>query len=409
MRSDALLLRLFDWCLGGGRGPGLGRERFPANGSRLSGRVGWLLGLWRQGRLRKMEGWLRFISPEASLAPTAPRRIVELSLAVGLVGVAMLSGAPVFADLLSSTVSRGPVEVSVRLEPKDAVIGDAIHLEVEALAADGVELLMPEFGEALERFLILDFVPSESVTADGRNRSLQRYTLEPPNSGEHSIPPLLIEFVDRRPGAKAAPEGADAYEVLTERLDFTVQSVLPENAGNDLRPMPGRLSPLGARKLSLWLAIGVAGILLVAAAFAFRAWSAREVERRQRSAHQIACAELDELLQWESHPTGDAIEGFYVKLSGIIRRYLEDRFNLRSPELTTEEFLSVASRSPDLNPGLRGLLGDFLTRADLVKFAGLLPSAEEIDESVSAARRFLEETRESDGSSTASGFEERAA
>ncbi len=341
-----------------------------------------------------------------------PRRIGAHGLAAGMVVAALLASAPVLADVISNSVSRGPVEVFVRLEPSAPVIGDAIHLEVEALAADGVELLMPEFGEALERFLILDFVPSESVAADGRNRALQRYTLEPPNSGEHSIPPLLIEFVDRRPGAKAAPEGADAYEVLTERLDFTVQSVLPENAGNDLRPMPGRLSPLGVRKFSLWLAIGVAASLLAAAAFAYWAWSAREWVRRQRSAHQIASAELDELLKWESHPTGDAIEGFYVKLSGIIRRYLEDRFDLRSPELTTEEFLSVASRSPDLSSGLRSLLGDFLTRADLVKFAGLLPSAEEIDESVSAARRFLEQTRDPNDATSgsgASGFEERAA
>jgi hypothetical protein len=271
---------------------------------------------------------------------------------------------------------------------------------------------MPEFGEALDRFLILDFAPSESVASDGRNRALQRYTLEPPNSGEHSIPPLLIEFVDRRPGAKAAPEGADAYEVLSERIDFAVESVVPESAGDDLRPMPGRLSRLGAKEVSLWLAVGTALLLLAAAPFAYRAWSARELARRQRSAYQIASTELEALLQWESHPIGDAIEGFYVKLSGIIRRYLEDRFNLRSPELTTEEFLTVASRSPDLSLGLRDLLGDFLTRADLVKFAGLLPNADEIDESVSAARRFLEETRGSEGESSGSEFpgaEERAA
>lgn len=342
------------------------------------------------------------------LAPTAPRRIVGLSLAAGLVITALLSNFPAFAELLSSRVSRGPVEVFVRLEPKDPLIGDAIHLEIEALAPDGVELLMPEFGEALDRFLILDFAPTESVAADGRNRSLQRYTLEPPNSGEHSIPPLLVEFVDHRPGARAAPEGADAYEVLTERMDFTVQSVLPENAGDHLRPMPGRLSPLTAREFPRWLTIGIAAILLaVAALFAYRAWLARELERRHRSAYQIASADLDALLQWQSHPAGDAIAAFYVKLSGIIRRYLEDRFNLRSPELTTEEFLSVASRSPDLSSALRSLLADFLKRADLVKFAGLLPGQDEIDESVGAAQRFLEETRHPDDSPMASGFEER--
>ncbi len=329
----------------------------------------------------------------------------------GVIAIAaLLATWSAIAESLESHATRGPVEVFVRLEPKDPLIGDPIHLEVEALAEDGVELLMPEFGEALDRFLILDFAPSESIAGDGRFRSLQRYTLEPPNSGDHSIPPLLIEFVDRRPGAKAAPEGADAYELLTERMDFSVQSVLPENAGNDLRPMPGRLSPLGVHGLSLWLAVGVAALVLaLAAPFVYRAWEAREVARRQRSAYQVASADLEDLLQWQAHPSGNEIEKFYVRLSGIIRRYLEDRFDLRSPELTTEEFLALASRSPDLNPGLRSLLGDFLTRADLVKFAGFQPSPDEIDESVHSARRFLEETRDADDFSQARVPEERAA
>ena len=334
------------------------------------------------------------------------KRLLSLLAALAFLCL-VVSGAA--AEMIERTVSRGPVEVFVRLEPSDPLIGDPILLQVEALAEDGVEVLMPEFGEALDRFLILDFAPSDSVASDGRNRLLQRYTLEPPSSGEHSIPPLLVEFVDRRPGAKPAPEGADAYEVLTERVDFTVQSVVPENAGDDLRPMPGRLSPLGFYGTSPWVIIGVVLLLLlVAAPFIYRGWVAREITRRQRSAYEVATSELAELLQWESHPTGDRIAAFYVSISGIVRRYLEDRFNLRSPELTTEEFLAIASRSPDLSAQLRDLLGDFLKQADLVKFAGVVPGPEQIDESVTAAQRFLEETRSADDASGVATSMERA-
>lgn len=334
-------------------------------------------------------------------------------ISVGFFTVALLAlcrPSPALAESLERRVTRGPVDVIVRLEPKDPLIGDPIHLEIEALAPDGVELLMPEFGEALDRFLILDFAPEESIAADGRSRTLQRYTLEPPRSGEHSIPPLLIEFVDRRPGSKPAPEGADAYEVLTERIDFTVRSVVPQNAGNDLRPMPGRLRSFRIFGLPTWLVISlVVALLIIALPLAFRAFLARGAKRRRRSAYQIASAELEELLQWESHPSGSMIQEFYIKLSGIVRRYLENRFNLRSPELTTEEFLVLASRSPDLSSALRSLLSDFLKRADLVKFAGLMPTQEEIDESIRAARLFLEQTRNPDESPNAPRFEERAA
>ena len=83
----------------------------------------------------------------------------------------------------------------------------------------------------------------------------------------------------------------------------------------------------------------------------------------------------------------------FVDLSGIVRRYLEDRFELRSPELTTEEFLDVVRESPDLGREHQRLLGEFLERADLVKFAHFVPDAGQIEDSIAAARRFLDDTR----------------
>lgn len=332
-------------------------------------------------------------------------RVREQAALVALGWMMLLAGSA-SAELIERTSSRGPVEATVRLEPAAPVIGDPIHLEIEVLAADGVEVLMPEFGEALDRFLILDFAPSEDVAADGRSRFIQRYNLEPPRSGDHSVPPLLVEFVDRRAGSKPAPDGADAYEVLTERIDFNVQSVLPENAGNALRPLPGRLRDRGVAGVPYWVIATVAVVALLAGLpLAWRYWQAREVARRKRSAYEIARGELDELLQWERHPDRDQIEDFYVKLSGIVRRYLENRFDLRSPELTTEEFLVVASRSPDLTPEWRDRLGEFLKQADLVKFAGVVPGEGEIEESIEAARRFLEDTRTPDDPREAPRFE----
>ena len=64
--------------------------------------------------------------------------------------------------------ARGPVEVFVRLTPEAPLIGDLLDLEIEARAEEGVELLMPEFGEALDRFLILDFSSREDVDPEGR-------------------------------------------------------------------------------------------------------------------------------------------------------------------------------------------------------------------------------------------------
>ena len=299
-------------------------------------------------------------------------------------------------EALEQRSRRGPVEAVVRITPSAPVIGDALIFEIEVTAELGVELLMPEFGEALDRFAIVDFAPHERIDESGRTIATQRYTLQSSRSGTQAIPPILIEFVDRRPGRDPAPAGADAYELLTERLEFDVASALPEDAPQTLKAALGDLPPLKppAPPARPFVLAGL-GLAAAAAPFALRAWQKRRALRRQRSAHEIARAALDELL-YGSRPNDAAqMDRFFVELSRIVRAYLEDRFRLHSPELTTEEFLGVMSGSPDLSRDHQQLLQTFLARADLVKFAHHVPEASDVEDSIRAARRFLEETRES--------------
>ena len=76
--------------------------------------------------------------------------------------------------------------------------------------------------------------------------------------------------------------------------------------------------------------------------------------------------------------------------------------SLRSPELTTEEFLGEMGRSPDLARGHQQLLRAFLEQADLVKFAAHVPSGDDLSAQIQAAEAFLEETREPGSSMEAS-------
>ncbi len=299
------------------------------------------------------------------------------------------------APVSERRTKRGPVEAIVRIAPAAPRIGDPLTFEIEVVAEPGVELLMPEFGEALDRFKIVDFAPSEHIDDAGRTRALQRYTLDTHRSGVQSLPPILIEFVDRRPGQDPAPEGEDAYELLTERFEFEVSSQLPEGAALELEPALGALAPLAPPSPPLWpWALAALAIAAAAAPFAYRAWRARRSRARRRSAYEISRADLDDLLYGRRPSDAAQMDAFFVELSRLVRRYLEDRFQIHSPELTTEEFLVVMADSPDLSRDHQQLLRSVLGRADLVKFAHVLPDASGVEESVQTARRFLEETRE---------------
>ena len=316
----------------------------------------------------------------------------------GLVLALLLATQPTAAEAQEAIEKRtrsGPVEVTARLRPAAPRIGDPLVFEIEVVADPDVELLMPEFGEALDRFGITDFAPSERIDDEGRTVALQRYTLETTRSGVQSLPPILIEFVDRRPGRDPAPEGEDAYELLTERLEFEVASELKEGAALRLMGPQPELGPRQPPAPPLWpYALAALLIAAVAAPFLYRAWLSQRARRRQRSAYEISKARLDGLLYGPRPSEPAQMDVFFVELSGIVRQYLEDRFQLHSPELTTDEFLEVMGGSPDLSRDHQQLLQPFLRRADLVKFAHHLPDASDVEDSIGMARRFLEETRE---------------
>jgi hypothetical protein len=286
------------------------------------------------------------------------------------------------------------VTVQLSLSPPEPTIGDELTLEINVAAEPNVEVLMPEFGEALDRYTILDFVPRQAVAQDGSVVYSQKYTLQPTMSGDQSIPPILVEFVDHRPGKQATPEDFDAFELITERIDFHVKSVLPASASAELKPPLGELE-LEADSTSAklgWLTL----VLAIFALAGVSLWYVRRVRRGvlRRNAYDVARQRLDNLIQdrQSSSPTLD-IEHFFVEISAVIRRYLEDRFDVRAPELTTDEFLVLTAAGRVLSGEHQRLLEEFLVQADLVKFAGVRASENQIQRSCEIALRFLEETR----------------
>ncbi len=321
-------------------------------------------------------------------SPSAAALVLGLCTAIAAATDSGEADAVGAAERLSE---RGPVSARVRVEPDTVRIGDPVTLTLEVTAEAGIELLMPAFGAALERYAILDFAPRERIDESGNTIATQRYRLQAPSSGQHSIPPITVEFVDRRPGQRAAPEDEDAFELLTERFEFTVESVVPKGAGQELKPPLGPLAHHAAEQGRAWpwIAAGL-GILAVGAALILVVRHLRG-RARSESAHQLALRRL-QALENRPRPDAAAMDAFFVELSDVVRRYLEDRFLLHAPELTTEEFLDVAASSPDLTREHRSFLQTFLSQADQVKFARLVPNATEVESALATARRFVQQT-----------------
>ncbi|MFN7141659.1 MAG: hypothetical protein ACK4UN_20240, partial [Limisphaerales bacterium] len=83
---------------------------------------------------------------------------------------------------------------------------------------------------------------------------------------------------------------------------------------------------------------------------------------------------------------------FVSEVSDAIRYYLEESFDLRAPERTTEEFLHELQNSRHLGQTVKSTLNEFLSRCDLVKFAKYEPTQMELEELHNVAMRIVEET-----------------
>ena len=148
---------------------------------------------------------------------------------------------------------------------------------------------------------------------------------------------------------------------------------------------------------ALWWILAIVSFLAVLG-FLLRFFLLGRAQRKDiasaslKSPWQAAYERLDELKK-HNLPQQGRVKEYYTQLSDIVRRYIEDRFQIRAPEMTTQEFLSSLGGAAELTDGQKNVLRDFLNSCDLVKFAKHTPTIKEMEEGLFWAQRLVEETK----------------
>ena len=200
--------------------------------------------------------------------------------------------------------------------------------------------------------------------------------------GDVVLPPWTVEV------------RADSLQALasTDSIRLFVTSVLDDSlAQAGLRD----LKPQAALRVSPWPWI-LAGLAVVGLAAAFFWWWRRRRRRRAapvvplerlRPAHEVA---LEALRRLESRrlPVDGKFEEHHVRLSEILRRYLEDGFGVAALEETTEEILFDLDRH-GFDRATVKQVGALCAESDLVKFAKHGPTVEECIRSLEHVRDFV--------------------
>jgi hypothetical protein len=153
--------------------------------------------------------------------------------------------------------------------------------------------------------------------------------------------------------------------------------------------------PLPREARGPWVLLALLAALLALGVFVVRTGRVIEVVVPPRPADLVAIDALARL-RLRQPQVPEEIRPFVVSVSGVLRTYIEGRFGLHAPALTTEEFLIQAGIRHDAVAERREVLEDFLTRCDLVKFARVRPERAVIAAMLDTAERFVEETRAPD-------------
>jgi len=279
--------------------------------------------------------------------------------------------------------------LSVAVSPTRVTVGDRIVYNLTAQLPPGTELLPPSVPSRAGGFSITPLGKKEAKGSISYVYELRTY-----ETGDKLIPAPELVFKNSRGGTSRISPGS---------VPVVVESVLGAEAKDikDIKP------PLDLAYFPAGLLLGTLAACAVAAAVILVLRRRKTGKPAAPSAamppHVIAYRALERLLAMKLISQG-RVKEYYIRLSDIVRRYVEGRFGIKAPDRTTEEFLAEVGVSGLLDPRSRALIGDFLEQSDMVKFARYGPSDNEINGAYDAAKRFVDETCNTATKVTSYGF-----
>lgn len=276
------------------------------------------------------------------------------------------------------------VTVQSKVDRNSITIGDRIKYSLTIRYSPKVKLLPLDLGSRLGEFEVKDVKPYPEQKSKRQIVNKTEYIITTFNTGKFVIPPLAIIYQD--------DQGMPKW-VLSDSIAIEVKSVPKKATDNDdirgLKPpweIPG----------SIWIYILV-GTLLLAAGLGY--WYYRRfiikkpavaVPEIKRPAWEMALEELENLRKIDLVNTGKVRE-YYFGLSEILRKYMENRFNLACIDRTSEEIIAGLNNGV-LEEKTKERFLTFLLESDLVKFAKSIPAQKKTEEDWEMVYNLVQET-----------------
>ncbi len=294
----------------------------------------------------------------------------------------------ILAAVMFKTSLAQEVRVRAELDTSKALIGDQLHLRLTLEKPRALQVNFPALSDTLSADVeILKINEMDTLTASANRVTLnQELLITVFDTGFFEIPSL--PFAVMRQGISDT--------ILTLPVYLQVFSVKADSTIRDIKTV--YKVPLGFRDILPYLLL-LAGLGLISWLLYLYYKNRNSIGKliTTRNSYDppdvLALKELEQL-RAEKPWAQNRVKYFYIRISEVLRIYIEQRFNVPALERTTDEILESLKETPcsisDINR-----LASILKLADLVKFAKAIPEQNESALQIDAAVEFVVETSKS--------------
>lgn len=289
--------------------------------------------------------------------------------------------------IVSFSIKAQEMSVSAYTDTSSYMVGDYITYTLEIKHDKYFAVYVPSIKDSIKSLDFIRALPVDKKNVGGNVIEYHKFIFSKYDSGKVEIPPIQIEFTKHLSGNK--------HYLATNPIMLVVHT-LPVNTQEDIKDVK---EPI---KLPLnWLLIILITVLTIAILFGLYylykyykkkkegivtpAYPEIKIPPHEIALHQLHL--LEEKKLWQQ----GLIKDYHSEITGIIRQYFEERFNIRALEMTSAEILGVLS-FVDEGKTILESANSFFNNADLVKFAKFQPMPSVNDEMMQQAYQIVNDT-----------------
>jgi len=289
--------------------------------------------------------------------------------------------------IINFTAKAENIQALLKADTNAGLIGDQIKLRLEVRFDKNLHVIMPLVPDSLGKIEIVSSSKIDTISSSSIDTMRQTFVITSFDSGMVVVPPFTVMY--EKQGFQ------DPFPVLTDSIILKISGIAVDTT-KEYKDIKGPMT-VGLTWADLLPYILIFLGIVVLGLIGFYIWK----RLKKKPVHNlkfdptipahISALEALRLLDSEKLWQKGQVKEYYIRLTEIIRLYVERRFEFPALEMVTDE-IDENLRKISLDTELIHKFIEMLRDADLVKFAKVIPIPDENSLAMTISIEFINRT-----------------